>query len=75
MPPALDMAAQSRGLQIHIIAPQRMGYRIPNISVMAVLNMNLLLSRSLISPKLLIHSSPFKVAARRVSQVQETADE
>jgi hypothetical protein len=56
MPPALDMAAQSRGLQSHIIAPQMMGYRIPNISVMAVLNMNLLLSRSSISSKILIYS-------------------
>jgi len=43
MPPALEMAAQKPGLQSHIMAPQIMGYLIPNISVMAVLNMNDLL--------------------------------
>ena len=34
MPPALDTAAQSFGLHSHIMAPQMMGYLIPNISVM-----------------------------------------
>jgi hypothetical protein len=36
MPPALDMAAQSLGLQSHIMAPHMMGYLTPNISVMTV---------------------------------------
>jgi hypothetical protein len=36
MPPALEMAAQNFGLQIHIMAPHIMGYFTPNISVMAV---------------------------------------
>jgi hypothetical protein len=43
MPPALETAAQKPGLQSHIMAPQIMGYLIPNISVMAVLNMSCLL--------------------------------
>jgi len=38
MPPAFEMAAQNFGVHSHIMAPQRMGYRMPNISVMAVLN-------------------------------------
>jgi len=36
----LEIAAQRDGLHSHIIAPQIMGYLIPNISVIAVLNMN-----------------------------------
>ena len=39
MPPAFETAAQSGGLQSHIMAPQRMGYWIPNISVIRVLIM------------------------------------
>jgi hypothetical protein len=43
IPPALETAAQNRGLHSHIMAPQIMGYLMPNISVMAVLNINILL--------------------------------
>src|SRR5271169_746007 len=39
IPPALDTAAHSFGLHKYIIAPQMMGYWIPNISVIPVLNM------------------------------------
>ncbi|OPY12952.1 MAG: hypothetical protein A4E67_00030 [Syntrophaceae bacterium PtaB.Bin038] len=36
MPPASETAAHSGGLHSHIMAPQRMGCRIPNIPVIRV---------------------------------------
>jgi hypothetical protein len=40
IPPALEIAAHKGGLHNHIIPPQRIGYFMPNISVIAVLNIN-----------------------------------
>jgi hypothetical protein len=56
IPPALDTAAQNRGLHSHIMAPQMMGYFMPNISVMAVLNINNLLEFVLIGTLFLMKS-------------------